>query len=219
MKILALSDKLWPSQQLARIKKFAPDIVALAGDVSWKGLYAFLKAAGRTSKVLVVAGNHDECASTYDSDKINRLPNCEEISDRLVEAAGFRFFGLPYSSAMDDARLAKLMPELRQSHVLITHAPLSRLPKYCWRGPKVIIQGHHGYGVYFTRPILTVFTDGVLSALIDWQWPFCPSVQLLGEEGECVRFSAGKLPPPEVRDYFEEGCPCPPKAPARRSRR
>jgi predicted phosphodiesterase len=95
VKILALSDKLWPSMQIRQIKNFSPDVVVIAGDVSERGLYPFLKSSGRMARVLVVAGNHDECSKIYDPVKISRVKNCEEISGRLVEAAGFRFFGLP----------------------------------------------------------------------------------------------------------------------------
>jgi len=101
------------------------------------------------------------------------------------------------------------MPSLRQSHVLVTHAPLSRLPKYCWRGPKLIIQGHHGYGVLFAMPTLVVFTDGVHSALIDWPWPLPPAVTLLNEDWECVRYSRAKPPAKEVLRHFKGSTPCP----------
>jgi predicted phosphodiesterase len=216
VKILALSDKLWPSAHLDQIRKFGPEVVVLAGDVSERGLYSFLKKAGGMARVLVVAGNHDEDSKLYEPARINRIENCEEISGRLVEAAGFRFFGLPFSQAMDDEQLRRLMPTLRKSHVLVTHAPLSRLPKYGWRGPKLIIQGHHGYGVYFGMPTLAVFTDGVHSALIDWPWPLPASVKLIDDDRECVHFSRGKPPPVELLKHYEGSTPCPiPRSKAR----
>jgi predicted phosphodiesterase len=207
MKILALSDKIWPAIQLALVEKFSPDVIAIAGDVSEKCLYKFLERAGRKARVLVVAGNHDEESKIYDPVRINRIKNCQEISGRLVEAAGFRFFGLSYSQAMDDTQLSEAMPKLRKADILITHAPLSRLPKYCWRGPKIVIQGHHGHGVYYATPTTAVFTDGIHGALVEWNWPLNPLVTMMTEEYESLRFTNGKPQPPAVVAHFRGSSP------------
>lgn len=182
MKILAISDvDQWKGYQ-ALHQTIAPDVVVLPGDLvqdgssliagvcpdkHGEGFYSFLKRAGKTSKVLVVAGNHDQ-PPAYNLERISSIPGCEEISGRAVSLQGVRFLGVGYSQA----HLIRDLYPLIESHkdkvdVVLSHCEGRRLRELGALRPKLIIQGHFGVGQYTVYGVPTVFTSQARSTVID----------------------------------------------------
>src|SRR5262245_3100218 len=132
------------SGSLKAVDRFKPDIVTMSGDYdeddAWEKirrpgtshtkfyatrpryeiehkydfLYRFLEHAGRTAKVYVIRGNHEEpnssvAARFYDPEKIDSIPGCREISGKLVKAGGLRILGLGFRDTYFNKRLDALV--------------------------------------------------------------------------------------------------------------
>lgn len=182
MRILAISDvDSWAGYE-AVLKKCAPDVVALCGDLvedgstlvagtsprkHQEGFYRFLKRAGVQARVLVVSGNHDK-APAYDADRINNMPGCEELSGRSISIGGITFLGVGYHQAHLIADLAPLLDAQRCNvDVVLSHCEGRRLERLSTLSPRLIVQGHFGVGTFHVYGTPTVFISDANYALIE----------------------------------------------------
>jgi DNA repair exonuclease SbcCD nuclease subunit len=172
MRILAISDVADWEAYSSVVDKLVPDVVALAGDVSWDSsaffrgrprvdhrdqFYAFLKHAGKKARVLVIAGNHDTPPG-FDKKRIDRIPGCEEVSGAVVSIQGFRFLGVGYQQAHYLKEWKALISQQRKPiDFIISHSEGRRLNQLGELRPRLVIQGHFGVGHYLAHGIPTVF--------------------------------------------------------------
>jgi predicted phosphodiesterase len=187
MKILVFSDiHAWSGYEkvLDRIK---PDVLVLAGDLIGCGsarywssknpeiekklhvekFYQFLKYAGEKSPVLVVKGNHDwDSEGNYDLDKINEIPECEEISGKVTSIEDLHFLGLEYDDTWYLRRLKPLIEKYKKAvDVVIMHG--SRIRLVSLLEPIIIIRGGYSIGSYLVHDIPSVFNNNGRYTLIE----------------------------------------------------
>ena len=130
--------------------------------------YSFLSYAGARSKVLLVKGDHDDdFKGDYDVERINSIPGCSEISDKLVEVKGFRFLGVSAKDAHNQRKLQRFSKNLRgQVDVVLMHGENVKLVSMI--SPMLIIKG----GLFVTKcrvnGIPTVFTGPNSFSLIEF---------------------------------------------------
>jgi len=122
--------------------------------------YKFLRYAGKKSEVLVIKGDHDnDFEGDYDSEKINKISGCKEISGKSMQIKEFSFLGLGFN---ETHYLKILKPEIetfkRKIDIVITHCEQNRVSLLSKFKPKLIIRGHFGSGKYLVNGIPSVFT-------------------------------------------------------------
>jgi hypothetical protein len=122
----------------------------------------FLRFAGKAANVFLVKGDHDDdFPGDYDSDQINSIDGCMEISGKLVEARGLRFLGLGFNETHYKRTLCEFVKEFRDKvDVVVAHSEQSRLPILGEFRPRLIARGHFGFGRFLINDIPSVFTGG-----------------------------------------------------------
>jgi hypothetical protein len=182
VKVLAISDvDSWQGYEPI-LRKHSPNVVALCGDLVQdgstvysgvtpqkhrEGFYRFIKKAGATSRVLVIAGNHDE-SPAYDIERIQATSGCEEISGKKVSVSGITFMGIGYHQAHLIRELDPLISEHKGTvDLVLSHCEGRRLVKLSALSPRLIVQGHFGVGTFEVYGTPTVFTSDAKFALID----------------------------------------------------
>jgi len=99
-------------------------------------------------KVLVVSGDHEEdFEGDYNTERINHIRNCREISGQIENYEGLVFLGLGFHETHDLRRLRTFVETMRgHVDVVLAHAEESRLPLLAQIKPKIIFRGHFGSG-------------------------------------------------------------------------
>lgn len=140
--------------------------------------YAFLKYAGKKSKVLIIKGDHDEdFKGDYIDEKINETLGCKEISGECVNVNGFCFVGLGFTETHYLEKLKPLIERFKEKvDVVVTHCEQKRLPLISLLRPKLIIRGHFGFGKYLVNDIPSVFLSGVKYTVIELEKDRLPQI-------------------------------------------
>jgi predicted phosphodiesterase len=181
MRMLAFSDvDRWGECQFLAVDKVKPDIIILAGDLTWDGFapfyyrdkgirseviqkrihadqfYRFLKYAGGKAPVLVVKGNHDE-EGDYDSEKINEVAGCREISGKFFEVKESRFLGFGFNEAHSIKAIRSMIEEFGgKAHIAVMHGEHIRLISSL--KPRIVIKGGGVLGNYLVNDVPSVYT-------------------------------------------------------------
>lgn len=123
--------------------------------------YKFLKHAGETATILVVEGDHDQdFDGDYNAERIERIPNCLEMSGKVEKIHGCRFLGLGYRDTHYLRLLKPAIDEFKgKVDVVMIHCEQRRISLLSEFKPKLIVRGHFGYGKYLIYGIPSVFTS------------------------------------------------------------
>jgi len=128
--------------------------------------YAFLRHAGKLSKVLVTKGDHD--TDDYDSSRINKIPGCQEISGKAYTWNRCVFLGLGFAQAGYRSPLRSLIADFKgRAEIVIAHSPQRNVRLIAEIRPKLLIRGHFGSGQYMVDGIPTVFTSDLNHVVIE----------------------------------------------------
>jgi hypothetical protein len=122
--------------------------------------YRFLKYAGKRSIVLVIKGDHDDdFPRDYDSERIENVPGCYEISGKVHRVGEFSFLGLGFEQVGFLRPLRALVNDYRgQVDVVVAHAPQKNLRLVAELRPRLLIRGHYGAGQHLLDGVPCVFT-------------------------------------------------------------
>jgi hypothetical protein len=144
--------------------------------------YTFLHYAGKLSKVLVTKGDHDDdFADDYDTQRINRIPGCREISGKAYSRNRCIFLGLGFEQAGYRRPLRSFVGDFKgRAQVVIAHAPQRNLRLIAEIKPKLLIRGHFGSGQYIVDGAPTVFTSGLNHAVIEIGRTGLPRIRKFG---------------------------------------
>ena len=144
--------------------------------------YAFLRYAGKVSKVLVTKGDHDDdFAGDYDSSRINRIAGCREISGKAYISNRCMFLGLGFDQAGYRSPLRALIADFKDRvGIVIAHAPQRNVRLIAEMGPKLLVRGHFGSGQYLVDGIPTVFTAGLNHTVIEIVRTGLPRIRQFG---------------------------------------
>ena len=145
--------------------------------------YAFLRYAGKASKVLVTKGDHDDdFAEDYDCARINSIRGCREISGKTYAVDRWVFLGLGFEQAGFRRSLRTLSANFKDRvGIVIAHAPHGNVRLIAEMNPKVLVRGHFGGGQYLVDGIPTVFTAGVNHTLIETGGAGLPRIRQFGQ--------------------------------------
>lgn len=144
--------------------------------------YSFLHHAGKLTKVLVTKGDHDDdFAGDYDTQRINRIPGCREISGKACSRNHCIFLGLGFEQAGYRRPLRSLIGDFKgRAQIVIAHAPQRNIRLIAEIGPKLLIRGHFGSGQYIVGGAPTVFTSGLNHAVIEISRTGLPRIRRFG---------------------------------------
>lgn len=161
--------------------------------------YNFLEYAGKKSKVLVVKGDHDEdFDKDYILEKINKIPDCKEITGRGIKVCGFSFIGLGFYETYDINMLNSIIEKFKgKVDIVITHCKQNRLPLISLLKPKLIIRGHFGSGKYLVNEIPAVFTQDVKYTIIELRNKKFPKISqyIIDKNNKKKRLKRGSCKP------------------------
>jgi hypothetical protein len=153
--------------------------------------YAFLRYAGKRSIVLVIKGDHDDdFPGDYDSERIDNVPGCREISGKVFSVGGATFLGLGFQQAGFLRPLRALVNEYRgEVDVVVAHVPQKNLRTVAELRPRLLIRGHYGSGQHLLDGVPCVFTasEYVLSKMPK---NGTPSFQIVGYHSRMSRLLA-----------------------------
>ena len=132
--------------------------------------FDFLRFAGKTARVFVVKGDHDDdFPDDYDRAQIDCIHGCMEISGKLVEAHGLRFLGLGFNETHYKRSLREYVNRfVDKVDVVVAHSEQSRVPILSELRPRLIVRGHFGFGRFLVSGIPSVLTGGIYYSLVDF---------------------------------------------------
>ena len=207
VRVLAFSDIIkWEELRLV-IDTVKPDIIVLAGDLSWEGFatfyyprdlpfevqrrihaekfYRFLKYAGEKAAVLVVKGDHDE-EGYYSSEKIDEIAGCKEISGKFLEVKGLGFLGFGFRHAHSPKVIRNMINQFnRKVDVVVMHGENIRYISLL--KPHAIIKGGGGgIGICLVNDIISVYIGPNVYAVIDFRRRKAYQIRLFRFSGESL---------------------------------
>jgi hypothetical protein len=137
------------------VKQESPDILVLAGDITGDGfcghghhyaLCSLIKMLTKTDIIiLMISGNHDE-EQYYNTvlEYAEKQNNVFDISGKIHEFYGLKFYGLPYDVSKTKITLKNALEAVKNEPIdfLIAHAELKRRTHLFDFKAKCIITGH-----------------------------------------------------------------------------
>lgn len=132
--------------------------------------YELLYMASKIAPVFVIKGNHDTAhyENAYDIDKINNIPNCFEISSKIIEFKGYIFLGLSYFDSLYLKNLKELIKKYKNNlDFIISHNQSKRdiiLTEFNVK--QFIIKGHCCSHIHTIKNTLFIPSDTPYATLI-----------------------------------------------------
>lgn len=131
--------------------------------------YSFLKHAGKTSKVLVVFGDHDhDFEGDYLPERIDAIPGCSEVSGKTLKIGNVTFLGLGFKECHYRTQLRNLLGS-EKPDVIVAHAEQANMDLIANFRAKLVIRGHFGVGRFLVGGSPALFTAGPHHSIIDFE--------------------------------------------------